>query len=473
MALTGMGLMMCTLTALCEDAGVTGVHGYTPKGYVWPTEKAVLENIEHFRDMKLGLMMHFGIYAQAGIDESWPLVDTAVWRARQMTDMGEGDEFKRNYWNLNKSFNPIRYDPKEWARVAARNGFRYLCFTSKHHDGFCMWDTKFTDYKVTAPDCPYAKSKNPDILRATYDAFRAEGLAISLYFSKGDWHHPDYWDNLGLGYRTTWLPSYDPDKCPERWQRFKDFTWNQILELMKNYGRFEILWLDCAAVGCQKNTSIDIPGLMDECRKVQPWLICADRCIGGRAENLLTPEQCVPPEPMLCPWESCVTMASNWSYRYDDEYKSTKELLDLLIGVVAKGGCLVLNVAPRPDGVIPEPALKRMNEMGDWLRRNGEAIYGTRPVAPYMKRNWAFTQKNGVVYAIRKTNIGERNVRQVVLPTETTTGEIAKIVHLSSGRECPFEKTPDGWRVKFPAGVAYDLNADAFRLELLLGLPRK
>jgi len=449
-----------------DDAGVTGVHGYTPEGYVPVTEPAVLENIERFRDMKLGLMMHFGIYNQVGLIESWPLNDQAQQWARPVCDMGVGDDFKRNYWNLNRSFNPIRYCPEEWARIARRNGFRYLCLTTKHHDGFCLWDTQYTDYKVTAKECPYSTTKRPDIVKATYDAFRKEGLAISLYFSKGDWHHPDYWDNQGLGYRTTWLPSYDPDKYPERWRRFKEFTWNQILELVRNYGRIEMLWLDCAAVGCQKNTRIDIDGLVAECRKTQPWLIAADRTIGGKSENILTPEQCVPEKPMLCPWESCVTMAANWSYYYDDTYKSTKELLDLLIGIVAKGGCLVLNVSPRPDGVIPTPALKRMDEMGAWLAKNGEAIYGTRPVAPYMVESWAFTQKKGRLFAIRKTRPGETSVRQVVLPNETTAGTVARVIHLASGRDFPFERTPDGWLVRFPSDVSSDSCADAFEIVL-------
>ena len=459
-----LGLTAGSRAAVKENTGETGVHGHTPEGYVWPTEKPVLENIERFRDMKLGLMMHFGIYAQAGIGESWPLVDTAEGLARTMTDMGEGDEFKRNYWNLNRSFNPVRYDPKVWARTAARNGFKYLCFTSKHHDGFCMWDTKFSDYKVTSPDCPYSQSKRPDILRATYDAFRAEGLAITLYFSKGDWHHPDYWDNQGIGYRTTWMPSYEPGEHPERWQRFKEFTWNQILELVRNYGRFEVLWLDCSAVDSRKSTNIDVPGLLDECRKTQPWLIGADRCIGGRAENLLTPEQCVPPEPLACPWESCVTMTSSWSYRYDDAYKSVKELIDLLVGIVAKGGCLVLNVAPRPDGCIPGPALERMNAIGDWLRRHGEAIYGTRPVAPYESGVWAFTQKNGVVYAIRKTRSAAA-VHQVVIPARAFDREIVRVTHLASGRAFRLTRIPEGWKVSFPADVTADACADAFKLE--------
>lgn len=460
-----VGGIIAAIVAFARDAGLTGVHGYTPEGYVPVTEPAVLENIERFRDMKLGLMMHFGIYNQVGLIESWPLNDQAQQWARPVRDMGVGDEFKRNYWNLNRSFNPIRYDPAEWARVAKKNGFKYLCLTTKHHDGFCMWDTRYTDYKVTAAECPYSSSANPDIVKATYAAFRKEGLAISLYFSKGDWHHPDYWDSLGLGYRTTWLPSYDPDACPDRWNRFKEFTWNQILELVKNYGRFEVLWLDCAAVGSRKETQIDIDGLVAECRKIQPWLIAADRTIGGKSENILTPEQCVPEKPMVCPWESCVTMAANWSYHYDDEYKSTKELLDLLIGIVAKGGCLLLNVSPRPDGVIPAPAKRRLDEMGAWLRKNGEAIYGTRPIFPFMVESWAFTQKGGRRFAIRKTRPGETEVHQVVLPAETTNREIVKITHLASGRECRAVKTKDGWLVVFPDDITADQYADAFELE--------
>ena len=456
-------VLSSVLLAFGEDAGTTGIHAYAPRGYVPVTDPAVLANIERFRDMKLGLMVHFGIYNQVGLIESWPLNDQVINWSRPVTDMGEGDAFKKNYWNLNRSFNPIRYDPKAWARVAARNGFKYLCLTTKHHDGFCLWDTKYTDYKVTAPDCPYSRSEHPDIVKATYDAFRAEGLAISLYFSKGDWHHPDYWDNLGLGYRTTWLPSYDPSKQPERWQRFKEFTWNQVLELVRNYGRFEILWLDCAAVGIQENTKIDIDGLVAECRKTQPWLIAADRTLGGKSENILTPEQCIPPKPLPCPWESCVTMGSGWSYCYDGEYKSTKELLSLLIDVVAKGGCLVINVAPRPDGVLPTPALKRLDEIGDWLRRNGEAIYGTRPADPCAALTWSFTQKGDAFYAIRKTDTPDD--QQFVLPPKATRREVARIRHLSSGRDCPFVRTQDGLRIRFPEGVTCDRVADAFQFE--------
>ena len=463
------GLAFAPAAGVCaEDAGVTGVHGYTPKGYRPVKEPAVLENIERFRDMKLGLMMHFGVYSQVGIDESWPLVDTAVWRARQMTDMGVGDEFKRNYLDLHRTFNPIRFDADAWARAAQTNGFRYLCFTTKHHDGFCMWDTKYTDYKITSPECPYSRRPNADMVRAIWDAFRKRGMAISCYFSKADWHHPDYWEDHGVGHHTTWFPTYSPREQPEKWARFREFTRNQMLELCRDYGRIEIMWLDGAAVGCRSDTKIRMDEIIAECRKIQPWLIAADRCCGGEGcENLITPEQTVPEKPCAVPWESCITMASNWSYRYDDEYKDPRTLIHLLIGVVAKGGCLVLNVAPRPDGVIPEPALKRMNEMGRWLRANGEAIYATRPYPPYSARNWAFTQsRKGVPYAIRMTRDGERDLHQVVFPEGFRNRKVVKAVHLATGIEFTPVDTEDGQLIRFPEGFVADPYAEAFRLTL-------
>ena len=172
------GALAANNASLGDDTGQTGVHGYTPKGYVAVTDPVVKANIERFRDMKLGLMMHFGIYSQVGIDESWPLVDAAVCAHRQMTDMGVGDEFKRNYWNLAKTFNPIRFDADAWARAAATNGFKYLCFTTKHHDGFSMFDTKATDYDVVDAT-PFRR----DVVKELADAWRAEGLKLGFYYS--------------------------------------------------------------------------------------------------------------------------------------------------------------------------------------------------------------------------------------------------------------------------------------------------
>ena len=453
------------LTAQCEEIGETGVHGYTPKGYIEVTDPAIRANIERFRDMKLGLMMHFGIYSQVGIDESWPLVDTAVWRARQMTDMGVGDEFKRNYWNLAKTFNPIRFNAETWAQVAATNGFRYLCFTTKHHDGFALFDTKYSNFKITSKDCPYAARKNADMVRDIWNAFRRRGLAISCYFSKADWHHEDYWEDHGIGHYTTWYPTYLPKEHPEKWTRFERFMRNQMVELCRDYGRIEIMWLDGAAVGCRPDTRVDMSSILAECRKYQPWLIAADRSIEGPNQQLITPEQTVPDQPMACPWESCITMASNWSYRFDDEYKSARELVQLLVGIVAKGGCLALNVAPRPDGVIPEPALERLNAMGAWLRANGRSIYSTRPFPPYSVRNWCFTQRAGRYYAIRLTREGEHGIQQVVLNNDKSKGwKIDRIFHVSTDVEIPCAETENGWVLRLPTGFVADPYADAFEL---------
>ena len=462
----GAAVACAGLTARGDHAGVKAVLGDTSADYVEVKDPVVKANIERFRDMKLGLMMHFGPYSQVGITESWPLLDPASgWERRRALHMGVGDAFRSNYWNLARTFNPIRFDADAWAEAAATNGFRYLCFTTKHHDGFSMYDTKYSDYKITAKDCPYSSRPNADMVRDIWDAFRRRGLAISCYFSKADWHHEDYWEDHGIGHRTTWYPTYSPRERPEKWARFERFMRDQMVELCRDYGRIEIMWLDGAAVGCRSDTRVDMSGILAECRRYQPWLIAADRSITGPNQQLITPEQTVPEQPMACPWESCITMASNWSYRFDDEYKSAKELVQLLVGVVAKGGCLVLNVAPRPDGAIPEPALERMNAMGAWLRANGRAIYATRPFPPYSVRNWCFTRRDGRFYAIRLTRSGERDIQRIVLNNDKSKDwRIARIVHVPTGREIPFQATEDGWTLDLPQDFAADPYAEAFEI---------
>ena len=451
-----------------DDEIVDGVHGYMPKNYVTPAEPSVREHLEWFRDQKLALMVHFGPYSQLGVYESWPLVDAEAHWSRQQVDWTDGDDFKRQYWAMNRSFNPVRFQPETWADAAARNGFRYLVFTTKHHDGFCMYDSKFTDYKVTSPDCPFSKNPHADIVRALYDAFRARGLGISCYFSKPDWHHPDYWDNGGVGFRTTRMPSYDVKADPVRWERFRSFVRNQILELVSNYGKIDVLWLDGGQVQPKTGLDIRIEEIVAEARKVQPWLIAADRTAGGTCENVITPEQQVPPQPLDVPWESCITMGTGFSYRYDDIFKSPRELIHLLVNVVAKGGNLALNVAPGPDGRLPRPAVERMDAMGAWLRKNGEAIYGTRAESPYRVEGYggvvAFTGKGGNVYAIRLWSEGQTGIRRLCLPVAQPT-RVRKVVHLASGRALPFERRDGVLVLTLPPDVQPDPYADAFRCE--------
>ena len=335
-----------------------GVHNYSnEKKWIEPKEKILLEQLEWFKDQKLGLMMHWGPYSQLGLVESWALSDDdAEWSREDIDWESDMKTFKQQYVDLNKTFNPLRFQPEEWADLASENGFKYLVFTTKHHDGFAMWDTKTTEYKITGKDCPFHTNKNADICRQLFDAFRAKGLPISAYFSKADWHVPSYWaQNQERGENMWRGPSYNPLDKPELWDEFVQFSHNQMLELLTEYGRIEMLWLDAGWVAAKNNQDIRLGEVVEQARKTQPWLLTADRTVGGPYENIVQRlEQMVPKEPIYVPWESCITMGSAFSFRYEDQYKTGQELVHLLIEIVAKGGNLALNVAPQPDGRLPK-----------------------------------------------------------------------------------------------------------------------
>ena len=375
------------------------------------TDTVVLNRIAEWQDLKFGFMMHWGIYAQWGVVESWSICNEP-WIVREAkpgvrkTDAGVSYEsYKWNYRRLIKTFNPQAFDPQGWADIAREAGMRYVVFTTKHHDGFCMFDTKETDYGVAGRNCPYSHTPQPDITRGVVDAFRGAGFWTGLYFSKPDWHHPDYW-------APEWATpdrnvNYDIARYPERWERFKSFTYNQIRELTHNYGDIDILWLDGGWVrpewsindesrewlGCYGRVQdIGMDSLVSIARENNPDLIVVDRSVGGRYENYRTPEKQVPDTLLPYPWETCMTMGDSWSYVPNDNYKSATQLIHMLVDVVSKGGNLLLNVGPDADGRLPEEAVSRMKEIGAWLKVNGEAIYGTRPLYPYGGGRVYYTQ---------------------------------------------------------------------------------
>lgn len=451
---------------MTEDAIVNGVHGYMPENYVVPEEPEVRERLEWFKDQKLALMMHFGIYSQLGIYESWPLSDAdAHWSRTQIDWTDDGEAFKRQYWDLWKSFNPVRIQPEKWASLAKENGFRYLIFTTKHHDGFCLFDTKYTDFKTTNPACPFSKNPQADIARHVFDAFRAQGLGIAAYFSKPDWHNEDFWEGKGVGRTVSRMPTYDVKAHPEKWARFREFTKNQIVELVRDYGPVDVIWLDGGQVQRKTGLDIGIEDIIAEARKFKPNLISADRTAGGTCENVITPEQTVPPEPLAVPWESCITMGTGFSYRYDDTFKSPRELVHLLLDVVAKGGNLALNVAPGPDGRLPEPAIERMAALGEWLKANGKGIYATRPAAPFAKGDWRFTAtKDGrTLFAFRLWHGGECDSLAQTIPM-TESDKVASVRHLATGIEVPFRAIDGGIAIRLPDTFRTDPSADGFAL---------
>ena len=430
---------------MADEMVVEGTHNYsTEEKYVKPKDPEVLKKLEWFKDQKLALMMHWGPYSQMGIVESWALSDGDADWSRNCVDWEvDGEEFKREYFALNKTFNPVRFEPDKWAEYAKMAGMKYMIFTTKHHDGFCMFDSKYSDYKITAKDCPFHTNKCANITKEIFDAFRDKGIGIAAYFSKADWHVDSYWhNNEECNIFHDRGPSYKPSENPEEWKRFVDFTQNQIMELGTEYGPVDIMWFDAGWVCAENDQDIRLGEVIEKVRKTQPGMLRCDRTIGGEYENYVTPEQCVPDKPLSIPWESCITMGTSFSFRYEDEYKSAREIIRLLIDIVCKGGNLAINVGPQPDGRIPEGAIRTMKDMGKWLSVYGDAIYGTRPVAPYRTGNFAFTQKNDTIYAIWVYENSINWNRHVVVPVEE---DIAEVTDIANGKKVDCRRVDGGY----------------------------
>ena len=377
-----------------------GIHNYTdPHDYVVPKEKAVQEHIDYFMGLKLGLMMHWAPGCQLGTFESWPLSDGDASWSQQDVDWTDIETFKEQYIHANHTFNPVKFRPDKWATLAKECGFKYLLFTTKHHDGFCMYDTQTTDYKITDPSCPFYTHPYADIVGSLYKAFRKEGLAISTYFSKPDWHSDYYW-HKAFGTAPTRDVNYDVSEYPELWEKFVAYTHEQITELCSNYGQIDVLWLDGGWVNPHnQGQDIHLDELVSKLRATtQPHLIVCDRTVGGEFENIITPEKTVPETALPIPWETCATLGQKFSFHYTDQFKSGHDLVHLLLDIVCKGGNLALNVAPQPDGALPAPAIASMKQLGAWLQIFGEGIYNTHIVAPYFQDNMKYTAKDNMLY---------------------------------------------------------------------------
>ncbi|MCZ2077333.1 MAG: alpha-L-fucosidase [Bryobacterales bacterium] len=372
------------------------------------------QRLEWFQDQKFGLMLHWGAYSQMGVIESWPLVwADRKWSNPKISTREEMVEFRKRYFALPRTFNPTEFDPAVWARHAKAAGMRYVVFTTKHHDGFAMFDTRQSEYRVTAPEVTFSRDPRSNIVREVFSAFRKQGLGIGAYFSKSDWHSPFYWRPDVFAEDRN--PNYDTLADSRRWAQFVQFVHGQIGELVTGYGPIDILWLDGGQVRPPKQ-NIDMDRLVAMARRHQPGLIVVDRTVGGKHENYRTPEQKVPQKPLDGPWESCITMGTQWSYKPADTYKPARELVHLLVDVVAKGGNLLLNIGPQPDGQLPEEAVVRLEEIGRWMAVNGKAIHGTRAFAPYREGRIAYTRRGNTIYAFYLLEHGERPPSQIVIP---------------------------------------------------------
>ena len=457
-------LALCVLVAsLAVPSPVVAQADLT---YVEETDPLVLQKLEEWQDLKLGLLMHWGPYSQWGIVESWSLCSEDVgWCRRSMDDY---DEYKRTYEALQTTFNPTEFDPERWARAARDAGMKYVVFTTKHHDGFSMFDTRLTDYRITAPATPFSVDPRADVTKEIFDVFRQEGFMIGAYFSKPDWHSPDYWwPYFATPDRN---PNYDLEKYPERWQRFVDFTHGQIDELMSDYGSVDILWLDGgwvqrltpeevqAYMSSPDNSQlrvqsqdIDMPLLVKNARQKQPGLIVVDRAVTGPHQNYLTPEARVPDEVIPYPWEVPMPMATSWSFVPDDTYKTARALVHMLAEVVSRGGNLLLNIGPGPDGQWHDAAYDRLRELGAWMDVNGEAIYESRAVEPYREGKVRLTRRgNGSVYVIYLAEAGEDHMPSHISLTDLQPASGARISLLGGEEDLRWERAGTGFTVEVP-----------------------
>lgn len=337
----------------------------TGQTYVYnETEQEKAERMKWWTDARFGMFIHWGTYAMAGRHE-W------VKNYERMTD----EEYQK-YFDL---FNPDLYNPEEWAREAKNAGMKYFVITSKHHEGFCLWDSKYTDYKATKT--PYGK----DLLKQMITAFRKEGLKVGFYHSLIDWHHPEYTiDRVH--------PMRDNKEFREKnknrdMKKYVEYLHNQVRELLTDFGRIDCLFMDFSFPGEDGKGRNDWQSekLMKMIRELQPHIVLNDRLDlldvpGGW--DYRTPEQTMPRswvtlDGKKVPWETCQTFSGSWGYYRDEAtWKSVEQLIVMLCETVSKGGNLLLNVGPTARGTFDYRAIDRLRGMGEWMKLNSRSIYG-------------------------------------------------------------------------------------------------
>lgn len=423
--------------------------------YEWPADEQVVENLKQWQDLKFGVLLHWGLYAVPGIVESWSICDED-WITRDSTCTYQ--QYMDWYFGLAEEFRPTKFDATQWASACADAGMRYMIFTTKHHDGFCMWDTHETNFSIARH--AFKDDARRDVLRHVLDAFREKNFTVGTYFSKPDWHSQLYWwDTYGKKGRNV---NYPIKQHPQRWQQFVKYTHRQIEELMSNYGKVDILWLDGGWVTKEnRGQDIDMPGMAAMARSHQPGLIIVDRTIHGPYENYQTPERTVPEEQLTFPWESCIPLSDDWGFVNHPRWKSPQRVINTLVEIVAKGGNMVLGVGPTPEGLIQPEAVSRLKEIGQWLKKYGRAIYGTTITPRYHDGNiWFTAAKDGKsLFAIYQLNEDETVPAQVAW-----TGNLPKksVRLLSTGKKLKTKVMGDHVTVTLPKGMP----RESFALEI-------
>ena len=456
-------VVVCLILLSVKTQAQNGVHQQSTI-YEWPTDQAVKTKLDQWQDQKFGMLIHWGLYAVPGIIESWELCNES-WIERPDSTVAYED-YKKWYWGLKKDFNPVKFNPDQWAKAGKDAGMKYMIFTTKHHDGFSMFDTKQSDFNIATG--PFANNPKADVAKYVFDAFRKQGFMIGAYFSKPDWHSQYFWwSKYATPDRNT---NYDIRKYPWRWNQFKSFAFNQIGELMNNYGSIDILWLyggwvrpletvndevrSWGAAIPEWNQEIDMPKIAAMARKAQPGLLMVDRTVHGPYENYQTPENKIPETQLDHPWESCLTLGNAWGFVKNDQYKQPAEVIRSLVEVTAKGGSLLLGVGPAPDGTFPAAVVSRLEQIGTWMKTNGKAIYGTTITKEYHNGNtWFTTTKDkktiNAIYCFKK----DEEIAKSIEWTGNAPKKGSRMVLLNTGKPVKWELKGENITVHLPESL--------------------
>jgi alpha-L-fucosidase len=316
------------------------------------------ERLEWWKDARFGMFIHWGPVSIKGTEIGW----------------SRGKEWSvEEYDNLYKQFNPVKFNALEWVRIAKAAGMKYIVFTSKHHDGFCMWDTKYTEFNIM--NSPFKR----DVMKELAEACRKEGIALGFYHSTCDWHNPDF---------PLTSPGGSVKRETSNLDRYTEYLKNQSVEIIKNYGPLLVMWYDVP----QQFDAVRGQGVIDHIRTIQPDILVNNRT--GAAGDFDTPEQRVGSFQTDRPWETCMTIGRQWAWKPDEEIKSLEQCLQNLVRSAGGDGNLLFNVGPKPDGTIEPLQVARLKEMGDWLSKYGYSIYGTRG-GPFKPADWGVSTRKG------------------------------------------------------------------------------
>ncbi len=325
---------------------------------------------EWFVRDRFGMFIHWGLYSMAARHE-WVKHNEKI-----------SDNDYQNYFDL---FDPDLFNPQEWARSARQAGMKYVVITTKHHEGFCLWDSKYTDYKATNTPC------GKDLLREIVEAFRSEGLRVGFYYSLIDWHHPDF--TVDRLHPDRDRPEVRATNKERSMKRYAEYMRNQVEELLTEFGKIDILWFDFSYPGEDGKSGEDWESekMIRMIRRRQPGIIVNNRLDLPGVGDVTTPEQYVPAAPVrdadghLTIWEGCQTFSGSWGYHRDENtWKTPEMMVQMLVNHVCRDGNLLLNVGPTARGLFDERAKAALEAMGRWMTCHSKSIYNCKPAPEWV-----------------------------------------------------------------------------------------